>query len=236
MSSCSVFVVLPVGLFFWRKRRSLSGGAAGARTRKERSRTREEWLYVGKDEDGTPSYLDTQSLSYDPEDPIRVGMWAKYRPLKGSSASLTVVDFLRAAGKDPGPFDYIRQRLEIDYANNLVRDHELVFHDAGGRVIDSIAFRHVEWKAIPPGSLHELLHKTVEGMWRADRFSDDPVLSVKIQEKLKEINRAFEAFETASPDGGMAPEKREAPRAGETAAPEKEVASTGAERPRFRLA
>ena len=212
MSNCAVLVGLPVGLFLWKKRRSSARGLPGARTRKERGSTREEWLYVGKDEDGTPSYLDTQSLSYDPESPIRVAMWAKYRPLKGGSAFLTVEDFLKAAGKDPGPFDYIRQRLEVDYANTLVRDHELVFHTADGRVIDSIAFRQTDWKAIVPGSLHELLHKTVEGMWRADRFPDDPGLSLKIQEKLQEINRAFEAFELASPEGDMPPAKGEEPR------------------------
>ena len=201
ISNCALLAGLPAVLFLWRKKRSSAAGAPKGGARKAGTDAGEDWLYVGKDEDGTPFYLDTQSLSYDPANPIRVTMWAKYRPLKGSMAFLNVEAFLKAAGKEPGFFDYIRQRLEIDYADNMVGDLELVFHASDGQVIDSLSFRTPEWKKVVPGSLYELLYKTVEGMWRTDRFPGDPELRLKIQEKLKEINEAFEAFEMASPEG-----------------------------------
>ncbi len=114
---------------------------------------------------------------------------------------LTQSLFSRAAGKSHEPFDHIRQRLEIDFTKNLVSDLELVFHAPDGRAIDSVEYRASEWKKIVPGSLYELLQKTAEGAWRPDRFPADPELRLKLQEKLKEINAALEAFETASPEG-----------------------------------
>lgn len=197
ISNCALLAGLPAVLFLWRKKRPSAAGAPKGGARKAGTDAGEDWLYVGKDEDGTPFYLDTQSLSYDPANPIRVIMWAKYRPLKGGTACLNVEAFLKAEGKEPGSFEYIRQRLEIDYADQMVGDLELVFHASDGQVIDSLSFRTPEWKGVVPGSLYELLYKTVEGMWRTDRFPGDPELRLKIQEKLKEINEAFEAFEMA---------------------------------------
>jgi hypothetical protein len=197
ISNCALLVGLPAVLFLWRKKRSSAASAPKGGAVMPGTDAGEDWLYVGKDEDSTRFYLDTQSLSYNPANPIKVTMWAKYRPLKGSTAFLNVEAFLQAAGKDAGFFDYIRQRLEIDYADNMVGDLELVFHASDGQVIDSLSFRAPERKKVVPGSLHELLHKTVEGMWRTDRFPGDPELRLKIQEKLKEINKEFEAFETA---------------------------------------
>jgi hypothetical protein len=84
---------------------------------------------------------------------------------------------------------------------NRVGDLELLFCAPDGRAIDSIKFRTPDWKTVVPGSLYELLQKTADGIWRSDRFPPDPELRLKLQEKLKEINAAFEAFETASPEG-----------------------------------
>jgi hypothetical protein len=152
---------------------------------------------VGKDEDGTPFYLDTESFSRESDDAVKVRMWVKYKPPKGSAAFLNADSFLKAAGRSHEPFDHVRQRVEIDFTKNLVRDLELVFHAPDGRVIDSVEYRIPELKKIVPGSLYELLKKTAEGAWSPDRFPADPELRVKLQEKLKEINKAFEAFETA---------------------------------------
>jgi hypothetical protein len=199
INGCLLFATMPPILFLWRRKRQPVQPVPKEVAEKDRKKAGEDWLYVGKDEDGTPCYVDMQRLSYDPASPVRVTLWAKYRPLKGSTALLHVEVFLRAAGKDLGAFDYIREHLEINYGDNMVRDLELVFHRADGKAIESVSFRNPEWKAVAPGSLQELLQKTIEGVWRPDRFHVDPQLRERIQEKLKEVNAAFEAFETASP-------------------------------------
>jgi hypothetical protein len=79
----------------------------------------------------------------------------------------------------------------------MAHDLELVFHAPDGRAIDSVEYRTPELKEITSGSLYDLLMKIAEGAWNPDRFPADPELRVKLQEKLKEINEAFEAFETA---------------------------------------
>ena len=123
-------------------------------------------------------------------------MWVKYQPVRGSDAYLNVDSFLKTQGLANEAFDYIRQNLEIDFTHNLVGDLELVFHAPDGRIIESVRYRAPEWKKITAGSLHELLQNTVDGTWRSDRFPADPELGAKLREKLKEINEAFEAFET----------------------------------------
>ncbi len=195
-----LLTAVPAILFLWRRKRRRAQAAEKEGVQRDGKKTSEDWLYVGKDEDGTPSYIDMQSLSYDPANPVRVTLWAKYRPLKGSAVFQQVEAYLKAAGKGLGLFDYIRQRLEIDYANNMVVGLELIFHASDGKAIDTVSFGTPEWRTVAQGSLYELLQKTVEGIWRTDRFPGDPQLRMKIQEKLKEINAAFEAFETASPE------------------------------------
>ncbi len=189
-------MLLPVLFFLWRKKGTENRTTPKGRPARKGAAAREDWLYVGKDEDGTALYLDTESVSPDARNGAKVRMWVKYRPLKGSDSFLNAETFLQASGKSHEPFDYIRQKLEIDFANNLVRDLELVFHAPDGRAIDSVAYRVPELKKITPGSLYELLKKTAEGVWSPDRFPGDPELRLKLREKLKEINEAFEAFET----------------------------------------
>ena len=201
IGSSAWMMTLPAVLFLWSKKRDKSENQNKNHPKKEQAAGRGGWLYVGRDEDGTPFYLDTESLSYEPDNPVRVRMWVKYKPIKGSVAFLDVESFLKAAGRSHEPFDHIRQRLEIDFTKNLVGDLELVFHAPDGRAIDFIEYRSPEWKEIVPGSLYELLQKTAEGTWRPDRFPAEPELRIKLQEKLKEINEALEAFETASPEG-----------------------------------
>jgi len=209
MHSCAALLVgdsawtmtLPAILLLWRKKRAPIENREKDHPKKKESRDRGDWLYVGRDEDGTPFYLDVESLSREADNAVSARMWVKYKPLKGSAAFINAESFLRAAGKSHEPLDHIRQRLEIDFTKNLVSDLELVFHAPDGRAIDSIEYRATEWKKIVPGSLYELLQKTAEGAWRPDRFPADPELRLKLQEKLKEINAALEAFETASPEG-----------------------------------
>ena len=189
-------VILPTVLFLWRRKSTGTGSTENGRPTKKRPGTDGNWLYVGRDEDGTPFYLDIETLSRESGNAVKVRMWVKYKPAKGSAAFLNAESFLQAAGRSHEPFEHIRQRLEIDFTKNLVRDLELVFHAPDGRAIDSVEYRTPELKKITPGSLHELLKKTAEGAWSPDRFPGDPELRVKLQEKLKEINEAFEAFET----------------------------------------
>jgi hypothetical protein len=200
IGNCAWMMTLPAALFLWRKKGSRSENPKKDHPKKAPAAGHEDWLYVGKDEDGTPFYLDTESMSCESDNPVRLRMWVKYRPLKGSAAFLNVESFLKAAGRSHEPFDHIRQRLEIDFTKNLVGDLELVFHAPDGRAIESIRYRVPEWKEISPGSLYELLQKTAEGARRPDRFPADPELRVRVQQKLKEINEAFEAFDTVSPE------------------------------------
>jgi hypothetical protein len=185
-------MILPTVLFLWRKKSTENSGPT-----KKRPAAGGNWLYVGRDEDRTPFYLDTESLSREPGNAAKVRMWVKYKPLKRSAAFLNAESFLKASGRSHEPFDHIRQRLEIDFTKNMAHDLELVFHAPDGRAIDSVEYRTPELKEITSGSLYDLLMKIAEGAWNPDRFPADPELRVKLQEKLKEINEAFEAFETA---------------------------------------
>jgi hypothetical protein len=190
-------MILPIVLFLWRKKTGETKSTKNGRETIKQVSASGDWLYVGRDEDRTPFYLDTESLSLDSDNAVKVRMWVKYKPLKGSAAFLNADSFLQATGRSHEPFDHIRQRLEIDFVKNLARDLELVFHAPDGRIIDSVEYRAPEFRKILPGSLYELLKKTAEGAWSPDRFHTDPELRAKLQEKLKEINEAFEAFETA---------------------------------------
>ncbi len=190
-------MTLPAILFLWRKKRAPTENRNKDHPKKEQPINRGNWLYAGRDEDGTPFYLDTESLSRESGNAVKVRMWVKYKPLKRSAAFLDAESFLKASGRGHEPFDHVRARLEIDFTKNLARDLELVFHAPDGRAIDSIEYRAPEWKEIAPGSLYDLLKKIAEGAWNPDRYPVDPELRVKLREKLKEINEAFEAFETA---------------------------------------
>ena len=183
-------------LFLWRKKGSSNEKRKNDRSKKEQRTGAEDWLYVGRDVDGTPFYLDLASLTHESGDGVRVRMWVKFRPRRGSEAFRKAESYLRVAGKGHEPFDYIRQRLEMDFTKNLVSDLELAFHAPDGRLIESIKYDVAEWEKIAPGSLHDLLLKTADGTWEPDRFAGDPDLGAKLREKLKEINEAFEAFET----------------------------------------
>jgi hypothetical protein len=210
-------------LFFWRKKRRArkegSGKAEGNQEQgssktnvtegqgkdskqdpkvREQTRRDEAWLYVGKDEDGTPFYVDAESIVCDPANPVTVRVWVKYKPSRSSQSFQRAEAFLNTSGGEGGELEHIRHRLEIDYVKKEIGDLELLFCAADGHVIDSVQFRSVEWKSVAPRSLHDLIWKTVDGIWRPDRFPFEPELRVKIQEKLWEINKAFETFETAS--------------------------------------
>jgi len=190
-------IALPVVLFLWRKKGLPSEKKKNDPSKKEQRTGAEDWLYVGRDVDGTPFYLDLANLTHESGDGVKVRMWVKFRPRKGSEAFLKAESFLGAAGKGHEPFDYIRQRLEMDFTKNLVSDLELAFHAPDGRLIESIKYDVAEWEKIAPGSLHDLLLKTADGSWEPDRFPGDPDLGAKLREKLKEINEALEAFETS---------------------------------------
>ena len=190
-------IALPVVLFLWRKKGLPSEKKKNDPSKKEQRTGAEDWLYVGRDVDGTPFYLDLANLTHESGDGVKVRMWVKFRPRKGSEAFLKAESFLGAAGKGHEPFDYIRQRLEMDFTKNLVSDLELAFHAPDGRLIESIKYDVAEWEKIAPGSLHDLLLKTADGSWEPDRFPGDPDLGAKLREKLKEINEVLEAFETS---------------------------------------
>lgn len=222
--------MLVVLLFFWRKKRgerdedpgriSWNEDRGSRKTKptneqgkgskqdpagSEGVRQAEAWLYVGKDDDGTPFYVDTESIACDPANPVTVRVWVKYKPAPTSQSFRSAEAFLKASRKEGGVLDHIRHRLEIDYAKKEIGDLELLFCAADGRVVDSVQFRSVQWSRVTPRSLYELVWRTVDGTWRPDRFPFEPELRVKIQEKLWEINKAFESFETAStekPKGG----------------------------------
>jgi hypothetical protein len=187
---------LPAVLFLWRRKGLPAGSTKNDRAKNEQRTARGDWLYVGRDEDGTPFYLDPENLTHESGNGVRVRMWVKFRPRKGSAAFLKAESLLGAAGKGHEQLGHIRQKLEMDFTKNMVSDLELVFHAPDGRSIESIKYNVPEWKKIAPGSLHELLLKTADGIWRPDRFPADPALGLKLREKLKEINEAFEAFET----------------------------------------
>ena len=164
-------MTLPAILFLWRKKHSPTENTKKGRLKKEEPAAWGDWLYVGRDEDGTPFYMDTENLSHESDNGVRVRMWVKYRPPKGSAPFLNAESFLRAAGKSHEAFDHIRQRLEIDFAKNVVADLELVFHAPDGRAIDSVKYRAPEWKKIAPGSVYELLQKTADGTWKPGSIS-----------------------------------------------------------------
>jgi hypothetical protein len=210
-------------LFFWRKKRGIrkegpekaagndEQGSGKARVTDWRGKESgqasvsdgqatkgEAWLYVGKDDDGTPFYVDTESITCDPANPVTVRVWVKYKPSRTSQSFRSAEAFLKASRRQGGVLDHIRHRLEIDYAKKEIGDLELLFCAADGRLIDAVRFRTVQWKRVTPRSLYELVWKTADGIWRPDRFPFEPELRVKIQEKLWEINKAFETFETAS--------------------------------------
>jgi len=187
---------LVAAFFLWRKKGSSNEKTKNDRPKKEELKAREDWLYVGRDEDGTPFYLDLESLTRESANGVRVRMWVKFKPRKGSAAFLKAESFLRTVGKGHERFEHIRQRLEMDFTKNMVGDLELVFHAPDGRSIESVKYKTPEWKTIAPGSLYELLLKVADGTWREDRFPEDPALGLKLREKLKEVNEAFEAFET----------------------------------------
>jgi hypothetical protein len=188
--------MLPAVFFLWRKKRAPAEDSKKGPLKKEEPAPSEGWLYVGRDDDGTPLYVDIENLSHDSESGMRVRMWVKYRPRKQSQAFKNAQAFLGTAGKSNEPFDHIRQKLEIDFTRNMVGDLELVFHGPDGRAIESVKYHVPEWRRITPGSVYELLQKTADGTWKPDRFPTDPELRAKVQEKLREINKAFEAFET----------------------------------------
>jgi hypothetical protein len=187
---------LPAVLFLWRKKSPSTENTKNDRPKKEELKAGGDWLYVGRDEDGTPFYLDLENLTHESGNGVRVRMWVKFRPRRGSAAFLKAESILGAAGKGHEQLDHIRQRLEMDFTKNMVSDLELVFHAPDGRSIESVEYNTPEWKTIAPGTLYELLLKTADGTWSPDRFPADPALGLKLREKLKEINEAFEAFET----------------------------------------
>ncbi len=189
-------------LFLWRKKRRAADekkeDALTDRARKEQVPAASgEWLYVGRDDDGTPFYLDTEHLSHDTAHGLRVTMWVKYRPLPDSAAFRKAESFLRNFADSAEAFDHVRQRLEIDFTTSTVSDLELVFCAKNGTRIESVSFDEPEWKKIELGSVYHLLRKTAEGVWDPERFHPDPEVRAKLQSQLREVNQAFEAFETA---------------------------------------
>ncbi len=88
MHSCAAQLVgdsawmmtLPAILFLWRKKRAPTENREKDHPKKEESRDRGDWLYVGRDEDGTPFYLDVESLSRESDNAVRARMWVKYKP------------------------------------------------------------------------------------------------------------------------------------------------------------
>jgi len=189
-------MIAPFAFFLWRKKSAPAEKSKKQPLKKEEPAPSGGWLYVGRDDDGTPLYVDIENLSYDSEFGMRVRMWVKYRPRKGTLAFRNAESFLNGAGKNSEPLDHIRQKLEIDFTKNMVGDLELVFYSVDGRVAESVKYQIPEWKRILPESVYELLQKTADGTWKPDRFPADPELRARVQEKLKELNQAFEAFET----------------------------------------
>jgi hypothetical protein len=153
-----------------------------------------DWLFIRRDDDGTPVYVDVAGALRVAERVVRV--WVKYVPPKEGAARREAENYLAETGNDGARLAYVLQPWELNLETDQAADLGIVFSDDGDRVIAAIRFQEPTRRDCEAGTLQAALRAAVNGIWRQDRPGADPVLHERLVEKLKELNRAFEEFET----------------------------------------
>lgn len=123
---------------------------------------REDWILSGKDDDGTPVFIDTNSITRDLDDPAVVKLWIKLVPVRTSRAHERVRTTLRKRGKPFNKFDYLKQAVEIDYTGHRSRTLHLVMCERTGRTLDVMNFHYPEWVDIKQGGVFDTVQAAVK--------------------------------------------------------------------------
>lgn len=123
---------------------------------------REDWILSGKDDDGTPVFIDTNSITRDLDEPSVVKLWIKLTPAKTSRAHERVRTTLRKRGKPSNKFDYLKQAVEIDYTGHRSRTLHLVMCERTGKTLDVMNFYYPEWVDIKQGGVFDTVQAAVK--------------------------------------------------------------------------
>ena len=153
-----------------------------------------DWLFVRKDDDGTPVYVDVAGALRVSDRVVRV--WVKHVPPKEGAARREAETYLAETGNDGARLACILQPWELNLETDQAADLGIVFSDDGDRVIAAVRFQKPTSRGCAVGTLQAALRAAVNGIWRQGRLGTDPVLHERLVEKLRELNRAFEEFET----------------------------------------
>jgi uncharacterized RDD family membrane protein YckC len=123
---------------------------------------REDWILSGKDDDGTPVFIDTNSITRDLDDPYVVKLWIKLTPVRTSRAHERVRTTLRKRGKPSNKFDHLKQAVEIDYTGHRSRTLHLVMCERTGKTLDVMNFYYPEWVDIKQGGVFDTVQAAVK--------------------------------------------------------------------------
>ncbi len=114
--------------------------------------SREDWVEIGIDDDGTGAFLDAGSIIRDLETTL-FSVWMKHVPPPGSRTYGELERVLKPAKKNLAPPDHVKQLVEIDLARGLSRTTSLVVCDKADSVLEAISFRFPDWTNIDGDSI-----------------------------------------------------------------------------------
>jgi hypothetical protein len=115
--------------------------------------TKEEWVPIGTDDDGTHAFLDAKNVTQELDSTTVFKAWLKHVPPSGSRTYSMMLSLLKRPKKNHAAPDHIRQVVEIDCAKERSRTLHLVVCDKQDRLIDVINFRYPEWVDIAEKSI-----------------------------------------------------------------------------------
>lgn len=124
--------------------------------------TKEEWVPIGTDDDGTHAFLDVKNVTQDLDAATVFKAWLKHVPPSGSRTYSMMLSLLKRPKKNHAAPDHIRQVVEIDCGKEMSRTLHLVVCDRQNRVIDVINFWYPEWVDIAEKSILDRAKKNIK--------------------------------------------------------------------------
>jgi len=124
--------------------------------------SKEEWVPLGTDDDGTQAFLDVKSVTRDLDATSIYRAWVKHVLPSGSRTYSEILSLLRKAKKNKASPDHVKQVIEIDCMKDVSRNLHLVVCDKQSRILDVISFRFPEWSEIKERSILEKVQKSIK--------------------------------------------------------------------------
>jgi hypothetical protein len=135
-------------------------------TKPEQQTTPAEQVFLGKDRDGAPFYLDTKSIVFNKD---KVEIEVDIYPPAENTRFHTAQGYVRRAGFEG--LECLVEKWGLGFSNKVFIKYGMNYKSKCGHLIEAALDNRKVWKPIAPGTLEEMAWKVVDGILHKEKVA-----------------------------------------------------------------